>query len=80
MKTLYFLTSYDKNTDVQVERTPVPSTMFREAVKFLKSEGDCLQITPELYKRLNTDTGLTLDLTKADFFVERSGDYILKYG
>ena len=81
MKELYFIASYDKETDAQIEQIPTTSTVFSVVRRVLGSNfdpmGDCFAITADVYAALKNH-GFTLDLSKADYFIERAGDYELR--
>jgi len=75
MKTKYCIVSYDRNTDKELERVPTTLEVFRAVKNILGYEfdpyGDCFRISSKIYPQLSEKTLLNLDLSKADYFIER---------
>ncbi len=78
MRILYHISSYDKKTDAQVEQIPVSEDIFLATQALAKDlDADCIRITPDIYKFLGKQFSMTLSLDKADYFLERCGDYAI---
>lgn len=69
----YYLTSYDQNSNEMVESIPTTQEIFEKVKEALGEDfdpyGDCFKITDLVYAKLNN---ITLDLSKSDYFLERS--------